>query len=64
VFRWWDAPLPPPSALSRAWAERVAAALDEALNMGGVSLERVTRRLATSPRTLQRRLTEAGTTWR
>ncbi|MBU3066622.1 hypothetical protein KO481_34535 [Nocardia sp. NEAU-G5] len=57
-----DAAAPP--ALSRAWAERVAAALVEALNMGAVSLERVARRLATSPRTLQRRLTEAGTAWR
>lgn len=56
--------LPPPPALSRAWPERVAAALDEALDRGEVSLDRVARRLATSPRTLQRRLTEAGTTWR
>jgi len=56
--------LPPPPALSHAWAERVAAALDEALDRGEVSLDRVARQLATSPRTLQRRLTEAGTTWR
>ena len=29
-----------------------------------MSLDRVARRLATSPRTLQRRLADAGTTWR
>ncbi|MFG1790989.1 AraC family transcriptional regulator ligand-binding domain-containing protein [Nocardia sp. NPDC049149] len=56
--------LPPPPPLSSAWPSRVAAALAEALETGDVSLDRVARRLATSPRTLQRRLMEAGTTWR
>ncbi|WP_280269221.1 AraC family transcriptional regulator ligand-binding domain-containing protein [Nocardia wallacei] len=56
--------LPPPPPLATAWPERVAAALAEAFEQGEVSLERVSRRLATSPRTLQRRLAEAGTTWR
>ncbi len=58
------ATLPPPPPLELSWPERVGAALAEALDQGEVSLERVARRLATSPRTLQRRLTESGTTWR
>ncbi|MEV4236104.1 AraC family transcriptional regulator ligand-binding domain-containing protein [Nocardia sp. NPDC049737] len=56
--------LPPPPPLATAWPDRVAAALAETLAEGAVSLDRVAHRLATSPRTLQRRLTEAGTTWR
>ncbi|MCP2317186.1 AraC-type DNA-binding protein [Nocardia amikacinitolerans] len=56
--------LPPPPPLPSAWPQRVAEALAEALAKGDASLDRVARRLATSPRTLQRRLMEAGTTWR
>lgn len=56
--------LPPPPPLSTAWPERVAVTIAEAFDEGEVSLEQVARRLATSPRTLQRRLAEAGTTWR
>ncbi|WP_433759671.1 AraC family transcriptional regulator ligand-binding domain-containing protein [Nocardia sp. CA-135398] len=56
--------LPPPPTLATAWPDRVASALAEAFADGAVSLDRVARRLATSPRTLQRRLMEAGTTWR
>ncbi|QLY29227.1 AraC family transcriptional regulator ligand-binding domain-containing protein [Nocardia huaxiensis] len=56
--------LPPPPPLSEAWPQRVAVAIAEALEAGDVSLERVAQRLATSPRTLQRRLADAGTTWR
>lgn len=62
--------LPPPPPLATAWPDRVAAALAEAMEsqasgaVGEVSLDRVARKLATSPRTLQRRLMEAGTTWR
>lgn len=56
--------LPPPPPLATAWPARVAAALADALETGDISLEQVARRLATSPRTLQRRLMEAGTTWR
>ncbi|MBB5911985.1 AraC-like DNA-binding protein [Nocardia transvalensis] len=58
------AALPPPPPLDTAWPDRVGRALAEAFEEGEVSLERVSRRLATSPRTLQRRLAEAGTTWR
>ncbi|MET8650837.1 MULTISPECIES: AraC family transcriptional regulator ligand-binding domain-containing protein [Nocardia] len=56
--------LPPPPPLASAWPHRVSDALADALAEGDASLERVARRLATSPRTLQRRLMEAGTTWR
>ncbi|WP_232235952.1 AraC family transcriptional regulator ligand-binding domain-containing protein [Nocardia sp. BMG51109] len=56
--------LPPPPPLESAWPERVATALTQAFDEGEASLDRVARRLATSPRTLQRRLAEAGTTWR
>ncbi|MFJ1457426.1 AraC family transcriptional regulator ligand-binding domain-containing protein [Nocardia sp. N2S4-5] len=58
------AALPPPPPLETAWPERVAAALARAFEEGEVSLEWVARRMAISPRTLQRRLAEAGTTWR
>ncbi|WP_054814559.1 AraC family transcriptional regulator ligand-binding domain-containing protein [Nocardia arizonensis] len=56
--------LPPPPPLATAWPRRVADALADTLATGDASLERVARGLATSPRTLQRRLMEAGTTWR
>ncbi|WP_019930515.1 AraC family transcriptional regulator ligand-binding domain-containing protein [Nocardia sp. BMG111209] len=56
--------LPPPPELPAAWPRRVAGALRAALTDGEVSLEVVARRLAISPRTLQRRLSEAGTSWR
>ncbi|MEV0028281.1 AraC family transcriptional regulator ligand-binding domain-containing protein [Nocardia sp. NPDC050793] len=56
--------LPPPPPLPSAWPQRVAEALAVALDAGDASLNRVARRLAISPRTLQRRLMEAGTTWR
>ncbi|AVH22744.1 AraC family transcriptional regulator [Nocardia cyriacigeorgica] len=56
--------LPPPPPLATTWADQVATALAKALEVGEVSLEAVARRMATSPRTLQRRLMEAGTTWR
>ncbi|WP_194814885.1 AraC family transcriptional regulator ligand-binding domain-containing protein [Nocardia sp. XZ_19_385] len=56
--------LPPPPALAAGWSQLVAKALEEALSEGEVSLELVAHRLAISPRTLQRRLREADTTWR
>lgn len=58
------AALPPPPTLDAAWPERVAEALAKAIEAGEVSLHSVARILTISPRTLQRRLTEAGTTWR
>ncbi|MEV0246311.1 AraC family transcriptional regulator ligand-binding domain-containing protein [Nocardia sp. NPDC050712] len=56
--------LPPPPPAASAWPERVAVAIGEELAAGEVSLQAVARRLITSPRTLQRRLAESGTTWR
>ncbi|MEC3953173.1 AraC family transcriptional regulator ligand-binding domain-containing protein [Nocardia sp. CDC153] len=64
VLRPLAAALPPPPPLATAWPERVATAMAEDLDLGEVSLEQIARRLTVSPRTLQRRLAEAGTTWR
>ncbi|MEV4205789.1 AraC family transcriptional regulator [Nocardia salmonicida] len=58
------AALAPPPTLASAWPRRVADALDQAIEAGEVSLDSVARILTVSPRTLQRRLTESGTTWR
>ncbi|MFF3015653.1 AraC family transcriptional regulator ligand-binding domain-containing protein [Streptomyces sp. NPDC057939] len=46
------------------WHDRFRMVLATAFREDAVSLERVARRLALSPRTLQRRLWENGTTWR
>ncbi|MVU78176.1 AraC family transcriptional regulator [Nocardia sp. ET3-3] len=56
--------LPPPPPLETAWPERVAVAIAEGMDSGEISLERIARRLLVSPRTLQRRLAEVGTTFR
>ncbi|MBF6214679.1 AraC family transcriptional regulator [Nocardia puris] len=64
ILRPLAAALPPPPPLPSAWPQRVADALADAFAAGDTSLDAVARRLATSPRTLQRRLMEAGTTWR
>nr|WP_275942063.1 AraC family transcriptional regulator ligand-binding domain-containing protein [Nocardia cerradoensis] len=46
------------------WPDRVQRTLAHALAERDATLEAVARRLAVSPRTLQRRLAESGTTWR
>ncbi|CAM5308798.1 helix-turn-helix domain-containing protein [Streptomyces avidinii] len=46
------------------WQDRFRMALESAFREDTVSLEHVAQRLAVSPRTLQRRLGEHGTTWR
>ncbi|MFF9869717.1 helix-turn-helix domain-containing protein [Streptomyces sp. NPDC013953] len=46
------------------WHDRFRATLDAALREDAASLDRVAQRLAMSPRTLQRRLAEHGTSWR
>ncbi|WP_406737432.1 helix-turn-helix transcriptional regulator [Streptomyces sp. NBC_00853] len=46
------------------WQDRFRMVLDSAFREDAVSLEQVAQRLALSPRTLQRRLGEHGTTWR
>ncbi|MFJ4649716.1 AraC family transcriptional regulator ligand-binding domain-containing protein [Nocardia sp. NPDC088792] len=56
--------LPTPFLDRPRWVEQVHTALLEALTTGEASLATVARRLTVSPRTLQRRLAESGTTWR
>jgi AraC-like DNA-binding protein len=61
LARYADAfPAPPPLT----WHERFQQLLDAALEASGPSLSEIARRLAMSPRTLQRRLADYGTTWR
>lgn len=57
------ATLPDPKAAT-SWSDRLAALLADALDRGPVSLGQIAGELAMSPRTLQRRLAEDGTTWR
>lgn len=64
VLTGYAAAMPAPLRFMVTWAERLAAALDAALDENTATLEVVARRLHTSPRSLQRRLAEAGTTWR
>ncbi|GAB2509296.1 AraC family transcriptional regulator ligand-binding domain-containing protein [Nocardia heshunensis] len=63
VLRRHAAALPPPPPRATEWPDRVADALAEVLDASDPLLEEVARRLYTSPRTLQRRLAESGTTW-
>lgn len=57
------ATLPPPPPLDTAWPDRVAKAL-VAERPGEATLARIAQQLAVSPRSLQRHLADAGTTWR
>ncbi|WP_280183843.1 AraC family transcriptional regulator ligand-binding domain-containing protein [Nocardia cyriacigeorgica] len=56
--------LPPPPTPPDTWIKQVTSAISQALDDGQVSLPVVAHLLIMSPRTLQRRLREAGTTWR
>lgn len=47
-----------------SWTERFRVAMGEALHDDQLTLEYVAHRLTTTPRTLQRRLGEQGTSWR
>ncbi|WP_084523450.1 AraC family transcriptional regulator [Nocardia inohanensis] len=47
-----------------SWLDKFRAATTAALTRGELDLDRVARRLAISPRTLQRRLQQENTTWR
>ncbi|MEC3916272.1 AraC family transcriptional regulator ligand-binding domain-containing protein [Nocardia sp. CDC160] len=64
VLRRHAATLPPPPPRATEWPDRVADALAQVLTESDPLLDEVARRLFTSPRTLQRRLHESGTTWR
>ncbi|GAB2541080.1 helix-turn-helix domain-containing protein [Nocardia heshunensis] len=46
------------------WDGLLRSAIHESITRGGIELEDVARRLAISPRTLQRRLQDRGTSWR
>lgn len=56
--------MPPPPPRDTEWPDRVATVLGYLLGDAEPSLDDVSRRLFISPRTLQRRLAESGTTWR
>lgn len=61
LHRYADSLVPPPLA---TWRHYFQQQLGQALELGVPSLEAIARQLAVSPRTLQRRLAEHGTTWR
>jgi AraC-like DNA-binding protein len=53
-----------PPARAVTWTDRVQQRLAQSLTDGPPSLATVAHDLAVSPRTLQRRLAESGTSWR
>ncbi len=55
--------LPPPRRLDATWVSQLHHALIALLGDGRVTIDRAARHLATSRRTLQRRLADEGTTW-
>jgi len=62
ILNRYAASLTPASPVS--WARHFRQVLAEAIVAGSPSLKSVARRMAVSPRTLQRQLAEHGTTWR
>ncbi|WP_460717877.1 AraC family transcriptional regulator [Nocardia heshunensis] len=60
----YAATLPTTPEFGVSWLDQLGEAIDAALEEGPATLESVARRLLTSPRSLQRRLADAGTTWR
>jgi AraC-like DNA-binding protein len=62
ILRRYAAALPPPPRAT--WHEHFRHLLADALEHGDASITALARCLAISPRTLQRRLAEHGTTWR
>lgn len=64
VLLTYAATLPATPEFGVTWLDQLGDALDTALADGVATLEVVARRLLTSPRSLQRRLADAGTTWR
>ncbi|WP_067687490.1 AraC family transcriptional regulator ligand-binding domain-containing protein [Nocardia jejuensis] len=64
VLHDYAATLPGPATFAITWTDRLAPLLDAGLADGTATLDAVARRLLMSPRSLQRRLAEAGTSWR
>lgn len=64
IIRRNAAAFPPPRAVAAGPVPGLRSAITAQLAQGRPSLAATARRLAVSPRTLQRRLAEAGTTWR
>ncbi|MFC9997216.1 AraC family transcriptional regulator ligand-binding domain-containing protein [Nocardia sp. NPDC127526] len=64
VLRGYAATLPATPDLTLSWIDRLALVLDASLANGAATLDSVARQLHTSPRSLQRRLTDSGTSWR
>ncbi|MFJ5301044.1 hypothetical protein [Streptomyces sp. NPDC088350] len=64
ILNRYAASLPQVQERPTTWPEHVQQTMAVAFAEGDVSLDSVARRLAMSARTLQRRLAEAGTTWR
>jgi AraC-like DNA-binding protein len=62
ILRSFGATLPQPVA--PAWQQHFRQLLGKAIEEGTPTLETLARRMSLSPRTLQRRLAEHGTTWR
>lgn len=62
ILRRFAAALPQPTA--PAWHQHFRQQLDEAIRQGTPTLEALARHMLLSPRTVQRRLAEHGTTWR
>lgn len=63
ILRRWVPTLPPPQRLEITWSGHVQQALTVLLDGGGVTIDQAARYLATSRRSLQRRLADEGTTW-
>lgn len=63
ILRRCAATMPPPRRVEATWSSQVHHALTAMLGDGRVTIDRAARYMATSRRSLQRRLADEGTTW-